>query len=144
MTTYAYARTARPRPQQPETDSLLLAQIAQFRHAGVAAPHIYADAGAGPGQPKPERDKLLGLVQPGDTILLTHSSRLERDKPRYFDLLRQCAERGVQVRSLSESDLIQFSMLGFEMSCPRERAEFRALYALMLQFSTDYPAVTEE
>ena len=72
MTEFGYGRVS-TRDQNPDSqrDALL--------EAGVAADRIYVDRGrSGKLASRPELDKVLALLEPGDTLVITRFSRAAR------------------------------------------------------------------
>ncbi len=83
------------------TDQNLEAQTRQLVDAGCY--DVYADHGkSGATMTRPELEKCLRALQPGNTLVVTKLDRLGRTVRGLVELLDSLHERGVRFRSLSE------------------------------------------
>lgn len=65
------------------------------------ATKIYCDSFTGTKTDRPELNKLLGIVQPGDTIIVTKLDRLGRSVSQTTELITKLIDRGVTVNILN-------------------------------------------
>src|SRR5207248_6446168 len=75
------------------------------RDALVAAGcyRVFADTASGALTARPEVDKLLDQLRPGDTLVVWKLDRLGRSLRHLVDTVTGLAERGIGFRSLQES-----------------------------------------
>jgi DNA invertase Pin-like site-specific DNA recombinase len=64
---------------------------------------IFTDKVSGAKASRPGLDELLGLLRPGDTVVVWRLDRLGRSLRNLIDLFAELESRGVAVRSLTES-----------------------------------------
>lgn len=76
-------------------------QIDALKAAGVA--RIFTDKASGALQHRPQLDKLLDYVRPGDTLVVWRLDRLGRSLKHLLQLVEELDGRGVGFRSLVES-----------------------------------------
>ena len=69
--------------------------------AGVE--RIYVDHASGATSSRPALDQLLGQVRSGDTVVIWRLDRLGRSLRHLIDLVAELEDRGVGLRSLTES-----------------------------------------
>ena len=100
MTSYGYARVstlkAKNKDQHPEN------QVARLKSAGVPADRIYADRVTGTKGSRPEWDKLLRVMKPGDVLLFTKLDRIGRSLVNLMDVVSELGRRGIGVKSLDQ------------------------------------------
>ena len=94
---YGYNRVS-TRGQAKDGNSLE-AQERAVREAG--AEKIYADSFTGTKTHRPELDKLLEVIQSGDTLIITKIDRIARTATEGFELVQTLLERGVSVHVLN-------------------------------------------
>src|SRR5699024_2107643 len=81
-------------------------QDAQLQHHALTAAGCYPDftaTSSGALQARPELDKLLDQLRPGDTLVVWRLDRLGRSIRHLIDQLSELQERGVEFRSLQEN-----------------------------------------
>lgn len=76
-------------------------QIDALNRAGCY--RVFVDTSSGSLQHRPELDKLLDQIRPGDTLVVWRLDRLGRSIRHLIDRLQVLAERGVGFRSLQET-----------------------------------------
>lgn len=94
MTVYGYARVS-TRGQN------LNDQIERLKQAGVKDSNIYSEKFTGTKLNRPELDKLLNKVQPGDTITVTKLDRLARNTKQALDVMEPLMNSGVTFNILN-------------------------------------------
>lgn len=94
---YGYARVS-TRGQAKDGNSLE-AQENAIRSAG--ATEIYADAFTGTKTHRPELDKLMAVMQLGDTMVVTKLDRIARSATQGIELVEQLLDRGITVHVLN-------------------------------------------
>ena len=92
--TFGYARVSTH--QQDEA-----LQRDALEAAGVD--RIYVDHASGATSSRPALDQLLGQVRSGDTVVIWRLDRLGRSLRHLIDLVAELEDRGVGLRSLTES-----------------------------------------
>jgi DNA invertase Pin-like site-specific DNA recombinase len=114
MTDCGYGRVS-TRDQNPDSqrDALL--------EAGCAEQNIHIDKASGKLASRPELDKVLALLQPGDTLVITRLSRMARSLRNLLNLTEQLDERGVSLRVLKQD---------IDTSTPTGRLVFHILAAI--------------
>lgn len=115
---YGYARVS-TRGQAKDGNSLE-AQERQLIEAG--AKEIYKDAFTGTKSSRPELDKLLNKIQPGDTIITTKHDRIARSVSKGSELIQKLLEKDITVHVLN---------IGIMDSTPTGKL----LYTIMLAFA---------
>lgn len=81
-------------------------QDAQLQHDALTAAgcyRIFTDTASGALQSRPELDKLLDQLRPGDTLVVWRLDRLGRSIRHLIDQLSTLQDRGIEFRSLQES-----------------------------------------
>jgi DNA invertase Pin-like site-specific DNA recombinase len=81
-------------------DQSLDAQIDALRAAGAA--RIYADRIGGTARSRPELDRMLDQLRPGDVVVVTKYDRLSRSLKDLLAIVEAVAARGAGFRSLAE------------------------------------------
>lgn len=94
---YGYARVSTM--EQAKDGNSLEAQKTALKEAGAQV--IYSDAFTGTKSHRPELDKLLGKLQPGDTLVTSKLDRLARSVTDGVKLINGLLERGVVVHVLN-------------------------------------------
>ena len=94
---YGYARVS-TRGQAKDGNSLE-AQENALRSAG--ATKIYADAFTGTKTNRPELDKLMAVMQSGDTMVVTKLDRIARSATQGIELVQKLLDRGIVVHVLN-------------------------------------------
>ncbi len=94
---YGYARVS-TRGQAKDGNSLE-AQENALRLAG--ATKIYADAFTGTKTHRPELDKLMKVMQSGDTMVVTKLDRIARSATQGIELVEKLLDRGITVHVLN-------------------------------------------
>ena len=64
---------------------------------------IYVDHASGATDSRPALDEMLGQLRPGDTVVIWRLDRLGRSLRHLIDLVAELEQRGVGLRSLTES-----------------------------------------
>lgn len=81
-------------------------QDAQLQHDALTAAGCYrtfTDTVSGALQSRPELDKLLDQLRPGDTLVVWRLDRLGRSIRHLIDQLSELQDRGIEFRSLQEN-----------------------------------------
>lgn len=94
---YGYARVSSAGQQKYGTS--LEGQEEQLRANGAEV--IFKEAFTGTKKHRPELDRLLGLLQSGDTLIVTKLDRVARSTKHGIELLDGLAKRGVVVHILN-------------------------------------------
>ena len=94
---YGYARVS-TRGQAKDGNSLE-AQENALRSAG--ATKIYSDAFTGTKTQRPELDKLMAVMQSGDTMVVTKLDRIARSATQGIELVQKLLDRGIVVHVLN-------------------------------------------
>ena len=94
---YGYARVS-TRGQAKDGNSLE-AQENALRSAG--ATEIYADAFTGTKTQRPELDRLMAVMQSGDTMVVTKLDRIARSATQGIELIQKLLDRGIVVHVLN-------------------------------------------
>ncbi|WP_405348896.1 recombinase family protein [Ruminobacter amylophilus] len=94
---YGYARVSTQ--CQARDGNSLEAQKSALREAG--ATEIYADAFTGTKTDRPELNKLLEKIAPGDTLIFTKLDRVARNLAQGIELIENLAARQIKVHVLN-------------------------------------------
>ena len=94
---YGYARVS-TRGQERDGNGLD-AQIAVLKQAGCEK--IYHDAYTGTKMDRPEFTKLIGMLKPGDRLVVAKLDRLARTVVGGADLIRKLMDEGVAIHVLN-------------------------------------------
>ena len=94
---YGYARVSTT--TQATNGNSLDAQEAELRRAGAEV--VYKDRFTGTGIDRPELGRLLGVVETGDTVVVTKLDRLARSVRAGVDVIEELLSRGVTVHVLN-------------------------------------------
>src|SRR5690625_4808866 len=81
-------------------------QDARLQHDALTAAgcyRIFTDTASGALQSRPELDKLLDQLRPGDTLVVWRLDRLGRSIRHLIDQLSELQDRGIEFRSLQEN-----------------------------------------
>ena len=112
MTDYGYARVstkaAKGRKAQ-HVDN----QVEVLKGKGIKPEHIYTDNGiSGTKASRPEWDKLLAVVKPGDTITAVSLTRIGRSMVNVVSIVNELGDRGVGIRFMDQPELDTTSIHG--------------------------------
>lgn len=94
---YGYARVSTK--TQAKDGNSLEAQENALRAAGAA--EVYADAFTGTKSHRPELDKLLAVMQPGDILKVTKLDRIARSARQGIELIQSLLDKGITVHVLN-------------------------------------------
>lgn len=94
---YGYARVSTK--GQAKDGNSLEAQENALRLAG--ATKIYADAFTGTKTHRPELDKLMAVMQSGDTMVVTKLDRIARSATQGIELVQSLLDKGITVHVLN-------------------------------------------
>lgn len=94
---YGYARVSTK--TQAKDGNSLEAQENALRAAG--ATEIYADAFTGTKSHRPELNKLLAVMQSGDTLKVTKLDRIARSATQGIELIQSLLDKGITVHVLN-------------------------------------------
>ena len=118
---YGYSRVSTK--SQAKDGNSLEAQESALKAAG--AQKIYSDAFTGTKSHRPELDKLLEVIQPGDTLIVTKLDRIARSASQGTELIEALLKKDIIVHILNIGIMdstptgklirdILFSFVGFE------------------------------
>lgn len=82
------------------SDQSLDAQTDALQAAGAG--RVFSDKISGPLRKRPQLDRLLDQLRPGDVVVVTKYDRLARSLKDLLDIVDQVKERGAGFRSLAE------------------------------------------
>ena len=123
---YGYARVSTK--GQAKDGNSLEAQEKVLREAGAV--EIYKDAFTGTKQHRPELDKLLAIIKPGDKLIVTKLDRVARSVTQGIELVDTLLNKGVTVHILNMGTTtgklirnIMFSFAEFERDMIVERTQ---------------------
>ena len=94
---YGYGRVSTT--GQARDGNSLDAQETALKNAG--AQKIYSDTFTGTKNHRPELDKLMDLLQPGDTLIVSKLDRIARSVSGGIELINSLLERGITVHVLN-------------------------------------------
>lgn len=94
---YGYARVSTT--SQARDGNSLDAQIFALKHAGAEI--IFSDVFSGTKNSRPQLDKLLKVIQSGDTIIITKLDRIARSLIQGIQLLESLSDKGVIIDVLN-------------------------------------------
>ncbi len=94
---YGYARVSTN--GQARDGNSLDAQISALKHAGAEA--IFSDVFSGTKNNRPQLDKLLKVIQSGDTLIITKLDRIARSLIQGIQLLESLSDKGVIIDVLN-------------------------------------------
>ena len=94
---YGYARVSTK--GQAKDGNSLEAQETALREAGAA--EVYADAFTGTKAHRPQLDKLMEVLQPGDKLVVTKLDRVARSTIQGIELIQSLLDKGVAVHILN-------------------------------------------
>ena len=95
-TTYAYARVS-------TVEQNLARQMEAFAAHGVDKANIFFDKMSGSIEHRPALDSLLGILEPGDTLVVMSFDRLARSTRQLLELSERFQRMGVSLVSIKES-----------------------------------------
>lgn len=81
-------------------------QDAQLQHGARTAAgcyRIFADTSSGEFESRPELDKLLDQIRPGDTLVVWRLDRLGRSIRHLINHMNALQQRGIEFKSLQEN-----------------------------------------
>lgn len=107
-------------------DQNLDRQIDQLKAAGCEK--IFKEKITGTKKERPELDKLLDQLRPGDTIIISELTRLSRSTKDLFELVEVIHSKGSDIKSLKESWL--------DTTTPQGKLMF-TIFAGISQFERD-------
>lgn len=90
---YGYARVF------TKNNDSLLEQEAELKNAGAEV--IYTDLSDGERNSTPEFDKLMSVISPGDSLVVTSMDRIVTSIKLGGELIKQLADKGVAVNILN-------------------------------------------
>ena len=99
MTLYGYARVSVREPEEKNLDL----QVERLVRAGCSLGNIRAEEASGAKDDRGGLLELLGLVAPGDTLMVTHIDRLSRGLTYGLQMIEGLHRAGVEFRSLAEN-----------------------------------------
>lgn len=76
-------------------------QIRELEEAGCST--VYVDQASGTKTSRPELDRMIEFLRPGDTVVVCRLDRLGRSLPHLIEMIQMLGEKRVEFRSLSES-----------------------------------------
>lgn len=94
---YGYARVSTK--GQAKDGNSLEAQETALREAGAA--EVYADAFTGTKSHRPQLDKLMEVLEPGDKLIVTKLDRVARSTIQGIELIQTLLDKGVAVHILN-------------------------------------------
>ena len=94
---YGYARVS-TRGQEREGNSLS-AQEDMLKRAGAES--VYSDAFTGTKTHRPQLDKLISVIGPGDTLIVTKLDRIARSASQGMDLIQSLLDKNINVHVLN-------------------------------------------
>jgi len=106
---YGYARVSTK--GQAKDGNSLEAQIALLKENGAEL--IYHDSFTGTKLDRPEFAKLLKILQPGDTLIVTKLDRFARSVSQASELITELIDRGITIHILNLGILDNSSMSTF-------------------------------
>ena len=99
MRKYGYIRVSTT--GQARYGNSLADQMERLIAAGVSPDDVYVDTYTGTTIDRPELDKLLALLQPGDEVIVCKLDRLARTAADGSKLVRDLVDRGITVNILN-------------------------------------------
>jgi DNA invertase Pin-like site-specific DNA recombinase len=94
MTVYGYARVS-------SRDQTLVSQDAELHEAGAVK--VYREKISGAAARRPQLEKMLHLIGPGDVVLVTRLDRLARSTRDLLNIIDKIGKAGAQFKSLRET-----------------------------------------
>lgn len=94
---YGYARVS-TKGQAKDGNSL---EVQENALKAAGATEIYADAFTGTKSHRPELDKLLAVMQSGDTVKVTKLDRIARSATQGIELIQSLLDKGITVHVLN-------------------------------------------
>ena len=96
--------------------------------AGVNKRNIYKEAATGTKQQRPELDKMIEELEPGDTVIVAELTRISRSTKDLFEITEKIQSKGADIKSLKESWL--------DTTTPQGKLMF-TIFAGLSQFERD-------
>lgn len=103
-------------------------QLDELAAAGVAPQHIYQEKITGTKRNRPELNRLLAALQPGDTVIVVELSRLGRSTKDLMNIVEIIRTKGAGFKSLNEAWL--------DTTTPQGQLIF-TIFAGLCQFERD-------
>jgi DNA invertase Pin-like site-specific DNA recombinase len=94
MTIYGYARVS-------TADQSLDGQLAELKEAGCTK--VFQEKVTGKHRDRPQLERLLKKLEPGDVLIVTRLDRLARSTRDLLNLIHQIGEAGASFKSLKDS-----------------------------------------
>src|SRR5215471_21404194 len=105
MTDYGYARVSTKAVKGRKAQHVDN-QVATLEGRGINPDHIYTDDGvSGTKASRPQWDKLLAIVKPGDSITAVSLTRIGRSTVEVIRVVTELGERGIGVRFVDQPEL---------------------------------------
>ncbi|MDR1135398.1 MAG: recombinase family protein [Clostridiales Family XIII bacterium] len=95
MSDYSYIRVS-------TVEQNLDRQLIAMREIGIPSERIYIDKLSGKDTKRPQLQKLLSIVKPGDKVVVEAISRFARNTRDLLDLVEQLTQKGVEFVSQKE------------------------------------------
>ena len=96
---YGYARVSSV--GQKISGNSLEDQISQLKAAGCREDNIFMEQFTGATMDRPEFDRVLGKLEPGDKLIVTKLDRIARTATSGFETVKDLLDRGVSVHVLN-------------------------------------------
>lgn len=96
---YGYARVSTK--GQAKDGNSLTDQKNKLMEQGVLAENIYVDSFTGTKMNRPELDKLLGVLEKGDTLIVCKLDRFARSVSQATEIITELIDRGITVHVLN-------------------------------------------
>ena len=106
-------------------------QLDALAGAGADPRNIYAEKAPGAGAGRPELERMLAGLRPGDEVIVSELTRLSRSTKDLFEIAERVGAAGADIRSLKESWL--------DTSTPHGRLLF-SVFAGLSQFERELAA----
>jgi DNA invertase Pin-like site-specific DNA recombinase len=103
-------------------------QIDILTGAGIDERNIYREKMTGTKRERPELNRLIGELKPGDVVIIDELTRLSRSSKDLFYLVDEIQEKGANIKSLKESWL--------DTTTPQGKLVF-TIFAGLSQFERD-------
>lgn len=95
MTVYAYCRVS-------SCSQSLSSQIDDIKKYGVEPDNIYKDVVSGVKETKKNFDKLMSVLEEGDTLVISRWDRISRSLQQLLTIVNDLTERGINLVSIHE------------------------------------------
>ena len=80
-------------------------QQAQLMEHGVHKRHIYKDVYTGATTDRPQLNRLIEILQTGDTLIVTKLDRISRSVADGAELIQRLIDKGIRIKILSIGDI---------------------------------------